>query len=381
MEEPELLMIPGPVTVDDEVLEALAQPVRAHYGDEWVALYGHVTAGMRDVFRTESDVHLVFGSGMAGVEVCIASVLSPGDEILVPSNGSFGDRLAEVSKANGLVVHEPRPGPLEPITGESVERALREHPNSRAVAIVHSETSIGILNEVREVAAAARGRGVLTIVDGISSVGGVPLEMDAWGVDLCVTVANKCLGGPIGVAPVAAGPRAVAAVQDGRPKCAGWYLNLATMWRYAERWRTWHPHATTMPTSIIAAFDVAVSRALDEGLPNLQARLVAARDRVRGGLRELGFEMLVADAVASPTVTAVRALDGMDVRDYLDWLLREHRLRVGGGLGEYAGRIFRVGHMGRAAEPAATDRFLAATAEYVELRRLGAAAARRGVAG
>src|SRR5207302_8831955 len=136
---------------------------------------------------------------------------------------------------------------LEPVTGESVERALREHPNARAVAIVQSETSIGILNEVREVAAAAGPRGVLTIVDGISSVGGVPFEMDAWGVDLCVTVANKCLGGPIGVAPVAAGPRAVEALADGRPKAVGWYLNLATWRRYAEAWSGWHPHPSTMP--------------------------------------------------------------------------------------------------------------------------------------
>jgi alanine-glyoxylate transaminase/serine-glyoxylate transaminase/serine-pyruvate transaminase len=366
IEDREFLMVPGPVTVEDEVLEALARPVQAHYGDTWTQLYKHAVAGMRDVFKTAGEVHLVFGSGMAGVEMCIASVLSPGDEVLVPSNGVFGDRMAEVATANRLQVHTMRPDLAQAITAAQVRDELAAHPRVRAVCVVHHETSIGILNDVEGICRAAREHGALAIVDGISAVGGVPFDMDEWGADLCVTVANKCIGGPVGIAPVAAGPRALEAIGDGRPKAAGWYLNLATWQRYAELWSGWHPHPTTMPTNVIEAFDLALTRLLEEGVEARCRRLAAARDRVREGLEEMGFEMLVPIATASPVTTAAYGLAGMDVSDYIEWLLHNHRIRIGGGLGELRGRIFRVGHMGRAAEPAAIDRFLRATADYVD---------------
>lgn len=367
-DESEFLMIPGPVSVDDNVLAALARPVSAHYGDGWTELYKRTAAGMREAFRTEGEVHLVFGSGMAGVEMCVASVLSPGDEVLIPSNGLFGDRMAEVAAFNDLRVHTFRPELAQPVTAAQVERELDAHPEVRALCIVHHETSVGVLNEVRESCKLARRRGVLTIVDGISSVGGIPFEMDAWDVDLCVTVANKCVGGPIGVAPVAAGPRALAALDDGRKKAAGWYLNLATWRRFTEQWGGWHPHPTTMPTSVVQGFEVAVRGLLEEGLENRWRRLAAARDRVREGLVELGFQPLSPLEVASPVTTAAYGPPGLDVHDYMQWLLREHGIRIGGGLGELSGRIVRIGHMGRAAEPEAIDRYLRLTSDYLDAR-------------
>lgn len=375
-EDREFLMIPGPVTIEDEILEALARPVAAHYGDSWTRLYKRAVAGMRDVFKTSGEVHLLFGSGMAGVEMCLASVLSPGDEVLVATNGVFGDRMAEVAGANGLRVHTLRPpGLVDAITAAQIREALETHPAVRAVCLVHNETSIGVLNEVEGICRAAREHGALAIVDGISAVGGVPFDMDAWGADLCVTVANKCIGGPIGVAPVAAGPRALEALDDGRPKAAGWYLNLATWRRFADQWAGWHPHPTTMPTNNVEAFDLALQRLLEEGVEQRCRRLAAARDRVREGLEEMGFEMLAPIATASPVTTAAYGLAGMDIADYMEWLLRNHRVRIGGGLGNLSGKIFRIGHMGRAAEPEAIDRYLRATADYVEQHRLGRARA------
>lgn len=359
-------MIPGPVSVDEDVLEALAQPVRAHYGDGWTALYKRVVAGMKEVFKTDGDVHLMFGSGMAGIETCLASVLSPGDEVLIASNGLFGDRMADVAAAIGMTVHVVRPELAHAVTAAQVRTALKEHPHVRAVGAVHHETSVGVLNEVHGICEAAHEHGALTIVDGISAVGGVPFEMDAWGVDLCVTVANKCIGGVIGVAPVAAGPRALEALDDGRPKAAGWYLNLGTWRRFAREWGNWHPHPTTMPTNVIEALDVALADLLSEGVENRWRRLAAARDRVRGGLEELGFPMLTPVEIASPVTTASYGLPRMNLADYSAYLQREHNIHIGGGLGELAGTIFRVGHMGRAAEPAAIDRYLRATADYVE---------------
>ena len=362
----ELLLIPGPVSIDDEVLEVLGSPVMAHYGDAWTELFQRTVANLKTVFRTQNEVHLVFGPGMSAIEMALASVLAPGDRVIIPSNGMFGDRLGEVARAHHLDVIPITPPPRQAVSLESVRDAFDAHPGVRAVAIVHHETSMGVMNPVREVAALARERGALVIVDAVSSAGGTDLDVDGWGIDLCVTVANKCLAGPIGVAPLAAGPRAIEALEDGRPKTSGWYLNLATWRRYGEMWKSWHPHPTTMPTNVVMALDEAVRRVLEVGLDEHIRRQRAARDTVREGLRELGFEMLVADEVASPVTTAVLARPGMDLHDYMRWLLEEHGLRIGGGLGPWAGKAFRIGHMGRAKEPEVIDRYLALTAEYLQ---------------
>jgi alanine-glyoxylate transaminase/serine-glyoxylate transaminase/serine-pyruvate transaminase len=365
----ELLLIPGPVSIDDEVLEVLGRPVAAHYGDAWTELYRRTAGNLGRVLKTENEVHLVFGPGMSAVEMALTSVLGPGDKLLIPSNGFFGDRMAEVARTNRLEVVGCPAGPREPVSVERVREAFDAHPDLRAVGIVHHETSIGVLNPVREVAAIARERGALTIVDAVSSAGGVELDVDGWGIDVCLTVSNKCLAGPVGVAPLTAGPRALAALDDGRSKAAGWYLNLATWRHFTDLWRDWHPHPTTVPTNVIRALDVAVRRLLEVGLEEQIRRHRAARDAVRSGLRELGFEMMVPDEDASPVTTAVLGLPGMDVDDYMRWLAEERGMRIGGGFGQFAGRAFRVGHMGRALCPEVVERYLAATAEYVGRRR------------
>ncbi|HEY4026261.1 MAG TPA: aminotransferase class V-fold PLP-dependent enzyme [Candidatus Dormibacteraeota bacterium] len=351
------------------MLSVLGQPVPAHYGDDWVALHRRLTASLAEIFRTRGDVVLLFGPGSAAVEMCLASCLAPGDEVLVATNGLFGDRMAEVARALGLRVHTVTTADHLPIRPEQVTEALREHPGARAFAVVHHETSLGLLNPIDELCREASRHGLLTIVDAIASLGGVPLEMDAWGIDLCAGVGNKGLGAPVGIAPIAVGPRAWEAVDDGRQKLAGWYLNLATWRRYGDMWGAWHPSPTTMPTNTMAALAAAVDEILARGLEAHQARIAQASARVRDGLAELGFEMVIPDAAASPATTAVWALPGMVVRDYVDWLRRERRMRLGSGLGELSGRAFRVGHMGRAADADVVDAYLRATAEYLALSR------------
>jgi len=366
LEDPELLLIPGPVTVSPEVLQALAQPVRAHYGAEWTQLHDRVRTAVGRIWRTTGDVFLLFGPGSAGMEMAMASTLGPGDEVLVPGMGFFADRIVEIARGIGLRPIHVRPDGYVPISAEAVERELRAHPDVRAVVWVHHETDLGMLNPAREVAATARRHGTLAILDAVSSLGGVELEMDAWGVDICVAVGNKVLGGPVGIAPVAVGERGWEAVDDGRPKAAGWYLNLKTWRSYVERMGDWHPHPTTMPTNVMVALETAVRQLLEEGQEGRMKRQAAAAMRVREGLRELGFKMLVDDEAASPVCTAVLALPNMDVRDYMSWLLHEHRLHISGGLGPLTGKIFRVGHMGAGAEPEVVDRYLRATADYVQ---------------
>ena len=367
MEQRELLLIPGPVSVEPGVLDALAQPVRAHYGNDWADFYHGLTGSLRKVFKTDGDVLLLFAPGTAAIETCFASTLSRGDEVIVAANGLFGDRMVDVAAAIGLQVHLVSVDGYTVVEPEALEEVLRRHPRARAFGVVHHETSLGLANPVRELCQVAAERGLLTVVDAVSSLGGMDLEVDEWGIDLCVGVANKCLGGPIGIAPLAVSERAWAAVDDGRPKAAGWYLNLHTWRRFGDMWASWHPHPTTMPTGTLEGLAHAVEVVLSTGLEAHKARQAAAAARVREGLRELEFEMLVPDEYASPVCTAVRARPGMDVEDYLHWLRHEHGLRLGGGIGKLTGQIFRVGHMGRAAEPDVVDAYLKATAEYLEL--------------
>jgi len=365
MRVPETLLIPGPVTVSPSVLGVLGRPVPAHYGDDWVEMYRRLSASLARIFGTDGDVVLLFGPGTAALETCLASTLAHGDDVLVATNGLFGERLVEIASTLGLRVHSITTEGRRPIDPEQVVEAVRAHPGARAFAVVHHETSLGLLNPVRELCQTARRLGLLTIVDAVASLGGVPVEMDAWGIDLCAGVGNKCLGAPVGVAPIGIGRRGWLAVDDGRPKIAGWYLNLATWRRYGEMWGSWHPSPTTMPTNVVVALAAAVEEVIRTGLPAHQARFTQAALRVREGLGELGFEMVIPDEHASPLTTAAWGRPGMDVHDYLEWLRRERGLRLGGALGDLAGRAFRVGHMGRAAEPDVVDGYLRATAEYV----------------
>jgi alanine-glyoxylate transaminase/serine-glyoxylate transaminase/serine-pyruvate transaminase len=369
MRVPETLLIPGPVSVSDGVLGALGRPVPAHYGDDWVALNDRVVGTLARIFGTSGDVMLLFGPGTAAIETCLASSLADGDEVLVGVNGLFGERVAEVARTLGLRVHPVAAPERRPLTPGDVERAFALHPEARAFAVVHHETSLGLLNPVAELCPAARRLGLLTVVDAVASLGGVPLEMDAWDIDLCAGVGNKGLGAPVGVAPIAVGQRAWEAVDDGRHKRAGWYLNLATWRRYHRMWGAWHPSPTTMPTNVLVALDAALEEVMARGLAEHHARLAGAAARVREGLRELGFEMVIPDECASPVTSAVWGQPGMDVLDYLDWMRRERGLRLGSGLGDLNGRAFRVGHMGRAADPDVVDAFLRGTAEYLALRR------------
>ena len=362
----ETLLIPGPVTMHEDVQAVLARPAGPHYGEPWVELHRGLTARLAELFRTEEDVLLVFGPGTAALEMGIRSTLSPGDHVLVPITGSFGARLAELAQAAGLVVHElavPLGRAADP---ELMEDELRRTPEIRAVAIVQHETMLGLVSPLREVCALAGERELLTIVDAVSSLGGIELEVDAWGIDICAAVGNKCLGGPVGIAPLAVSERAWSAAKDGRPKNAGWYLNLETWRRFEQEWGTWHPHPTTMPSGVVEALDVAVGRILAEGPEAHRSRLAAAAHRVRHSLREMGFEMLVPDEVASPVTTAVWAKPAMIVDDYVEWLRLERGLRVAGATGELAGRVFRVAHMGRAAELEVVDAYLASTRQYLK---------------
>ncbi len=362
------LMIPGPVDVDDDVLEALAESVRPHYGDAWLPIYYEAIEHLRRIFGTENDLFLIAGPGTAALDAGLGSLLRTGDKVLVARNGFFGDRLATIAQAYGLDVRHVTAPLGQPIDPEAMQRALSAEPGIDAVAVVHLETSTAVLNPIQGIAAAARDFEVPIIVDAVSSLGGVPLPVDDWGIDLCVSVINKCLACPAGVAPISISPRAWDQMERKGERFHGWYLDLRTWRQFADDWASWHPYPTTLPTNVIYALLVQLRRIMDGGLETHFQRHRDAAQSVRNGLRRLGFELFTPEACASPLLTAVRGLPGMDVEDLQRYLVDEWQIMVSGGLGDLRGKLFRVGHIGKADTPEYVDRFLGGVEAYLRLR-------------
>jgi alanine-glyoxylate transaminase/serine-glyoxylate transaminase/serine-pyruvate transaminase len=362
------LFIPGPGDVDDDVLEALAQPVMRHYGPEWMEVFTETLALAKQAFQTQNDLFIVPGPGTAAMDMAFGSLMASGQKVIVGRNGFFGERLAAIAQSYGLDV-APFYAPLgRPLAPDDLRKALREHPDARAVAVVHHETSTTVLNPLCDLVQAARDAGKTVIVDAVSSLGGVALPVDAWGIDVCVTAANKCLETPPGVSLISVSPRAWELVDSHSGANRGWYLNLRTWRKYATEWNTWHPYPVTLPTNIIMGLRTSLRRIMAHGLEAHQAKYARASSAVRAGLRNVGFEMFVPDEYAAPVATAVRARPEFTVGELMEWLANERSMAIGGGLDELAGKIFRVGHLGRAATREYLMDLLFAIEEFLRLK-------------
>ena len=359
------LFTPGPGDVDDDVIASLAQPIIRHYGPQWMEIYTELQTLLKYVFQTQNDIFPVPGPASATMDMAIGSLLANGQKIIVGNNGFFSQRLEDISHAYGLdVVSFPAEAgaPLDP---DGLRRLLRQHPDAQAVALVHHETSTTVMNPLQAIAEAAHEAGKLVVVDAVSSLAGVELPVDAWGIDLCVTATNKCLEALPGLGFVSVSPQAWE-LMDRQPAAGhGWYLNLRTWRRYAGEWNAWHPTPVTMPVHLVLAVLTSLRKIHQVGLEAHIAKYAAAGRAARLGLRSLGFEMFVADEYASPIVTGVKAQAQYDVAHMTRWLLEERRIAIGGGLGSLAGKIFRVGHLGKEASREYLLDFLFAMEEYL----------------
>lgn len=359
------LMIPGPVEVSDSVLAEMGSQVAVHYGPEWTALYKETTSIMKTVFRTSGDVFLLVSSGSGGVEAAISSLLMPGERVLVAVNGFFGERAAAIARSRGLHVIRVDASGESPITPDAVRRVLDAESDIAGFVAVHHETSTGVLNPIQALGALAREHEIPFIVDAISSLGGDELAMDEWGIDICVTASQKCLEAPPGLAPVAVNPRAWQIMDRKGDFPAGWYLNLRNWREFADKWGDWHPFPITMATNNVRALRVALDHLLLEGLGNRIQRYRETARYIREGLRELGFMLFVDGEYSSSTITAVRIPDLFNVNGLISFLKERKGIRIAGGLGNTAGQIFRVGHMGKAASKEYADMLLESLAEYI----------------
>lgn len=339
------LMIPGPVQVDDEVLAALSSPVQPHYGPDWTKFYNETLGLLKSVFRTRQDVFLMVGSGTSAIDACLGSALSSGEKVLVGVNGFFGDRLKLVAEGYGLQAVAVPAVWGEALKPEAFEAAFREHPEAKAAAVVHLETSTTIVNPVEKIGAVARRHGALFFVDAVSSLGGLPLEMDGWGIDLCASASQKCLGSPPGLAPVAVGARGWEAIDRNPAKGHGWYGDLRVWRQYAIDWADWHPFPITMATSNVVALRASLEQLLSEGIARRMERYRGLALRLREGLRRIGMPPFTPDEQMSPVLTAACVPEGVSSGSIVSYMAEAHQIKISGGLGPLKEQIIRIGHM------------------------------------
>jgi len=337
--EKRYLMTPGPTPAPPEVLAAIGQPVIHHRGPDFKKLYRECLDRLREVFRTQSEVLLFGASGTGAMESAVANLCSPGERVLVVSAGYFGERWAAIAGAYHAEVDHLRYAWGEIPSADDVAARLEER-EATAVFLTHSETSTGVVSDLQSNAAVARDHGALSVVDAISSLGAVPLETDAWGIDVVASGAQKALMTPPGLALVTASP-------------AAWdKVGTAASPRYYWDWaRTSKGQGTldapvTLPVSLVAGLNVALGMLLAEGLEGAFDRHIRLGRACREGLKAMGLELFSPDDDSSAVVTAARAPDGID-SDELVLLLRDrHGVTLAPGQGELKGKIFRIGHIG-----------------------------------
>ena len=332
-------MTPGPTPAPPDVLAAVAQPVLHHRGPDFKKLYAECLGRLREIYRTESEVLLFSGSGTGAMESAVANLCSRGDRVLVVSAGYFGERWASIAASYGAEVDHLRYAWGEIPSANDVAERLHER-SAVAVFLTHSETSTGVVSDLQPLAAAAGDAGTLSVVDAISSLGAVPLETDAWGIDVVASGAQKALMTPPGLAMVSASAAAWAARE--RASSPRFYFD----WERTRKGQATLDAPVTPPVSLVAGLNVALGMLLEEGLEAAFDRHVRLGRACREGVKAMGLELFSPDDDSSSVVTAIRAPDGVD-SDELVLLLRDrHRVTLAPGQGELKGKIFRVGHIG-----------------------------------
>jgi aspartate aminotransferase-like enzyme len=337
--EKRYLMTPGPTPAPPEVLAAIAQPVLHHRGPDYKKLYSECLGRLREVFRTGEEVLLFGGSGTGAMESAVANLCSPGERVLVVSAGYFGERWASLAKAFGADVDHLRYAWGEVPTVEDTAARLNER-EATIVFLTHSETSTGVVIDLQPFAAAASEAGALSVVDAISSLGAVPVEADAWGIDVVAAGAQKALMTPPGLAMTSASRAAwEKSATSASPR---YYWD----WERTRKGQSTLDAPVTPPVSLVAGLNVALGMLLEEGLEAAFERHLRLGRACREGLKAMGLELSSPDEDSSAVVTAARAPEGID-SDELVLLLRDrHGVTLAPGQGELKGKIFRIGHIG-----------------------------------
>lgn len=339
------LRVPGPTPCPPEVLEAGSQQMINHRGPEFADLIGRIHSGLQKIFQTRNDVILLTGSGTAAMEAAVVNTLSPEDKVLGISVGVFGDRFCQILEAYGIELIKPHFEAGAAADPELIDETLRNNPEIKAVAITHNETSTGVTNDLETIAKIVKSYDKLFLVDAVSSLGCLPLDVDALGCDVVVTASQKGFMVPPGLAFASVSQKAWDASKDAQlPR---FYLDFGRHKSYFERGQTpWTP-----AVSVMFGLDKALEMMLDEGVGAIHERHVSVGHRVRQGIESLGLNLFPKDPQrASNTVTAIHAPEGLDTKALLTELRTVHDVVLAAGQGYLEGKMFRVGHLGYVTE-------------------------------
>jgi len=351
-----LLMGPGPSCVPPEVYAALSLPIVGHLDPRFIAVMDEIKEMLRPVMQTDHEATMpMSGTGSAGMEACFVNLIAPGDRVLVLVNGVFGKRMADVAGRLGARVDALEFEWGTPVEVPAVGRKLASADYS-LVAVVHAETSTGVLNPVAEIGELLRGGEALYLVDGVTSLGGMPVCLNEWGVDAFYSGTQKCLSCPPGLAPVSFSPRAVEKILARKTKTPNWYLDISLILNYWQGARRAYHH--TAPVNMLYGLHAALCAILTEGLERAFARHRAAHEQLVEGLDRMNLRMLVAPESRLPMLNAVVVPDGVDEAAVRGRLLSEHGIEIGAGLGPLAGKVWRIGLMGHTARPENVQRLL-----------------------
>jgi alanine-glyoxylate transaminase/serine-glyoxylate transaminase/serine-pyruvate transaminase len=352
-----LLMGPGPSEIHPSVLAALAAPTVGHLDPYFLQIMDELQTMLRQVFQTTNPMTMaISGTGSAGMEACVVNLVEPGDRMVVGVNGVFGGRMADVAGRCGAVVTKLERPFGEVFTAEEVVDAVRK-VQPKLVGIVNAETSTGAWQPLDDIAKVVHDAGALLIVDCVTSLGGLPVEIDRLQIDAAYSGSQKCLGCPPGLAPVTFGPRALEAMDRRKSKVASWYLDIGLLRNYWGSNRAYHH---TAPINMNYALHQALRLVLQEGLPARFARHQRQHRALKAGLEAMGLKYSVAEGVSLPMLNSVLIPAGADDVAVRGQLLNEFGIEIGGGLGPMKGKTWRVGLMGETAQQSNVLLFLAA---------------------
>jgi alanine-glyoxylate transaminase / serine-glyoxylate transaminase / serine-pyruvate transaminase len=351
-----ILLGPGPSDVPSRVLLALAAPTIGHLDPEYLKVMDRTRELLRHVFHTKNELTLAMsGTGSSGMETCVVNLVEPGDEMIVCVNGAFGTRMADVAGRCGAVVHVVEAPWGETIEAEAIARALADHPKTKVVGIVHAETSTGAHQPLVEISKAVHAAGALLLVDAVTSLGGVPLDVDEWRIDACYSGTQKCLSCPPGLAPVTLSPAAFDVVRSRKRKVQSWYLDLSLIAQYWGESRVYHH---TAPINMSYGLYEALRIVVEEGLEARQARHALNHRALRAGLEALGLRYIPRHSL--PNLNAVHVPDGVDDAAVRRRLLADFGIEIGAGLGPFKGKAWRIGLMGHSSTVRNVTTFLGA---------------------
>jgi len=341
-----ILMGPGPSEVSARVLRAMSAPLVGHLDPYFLGIMDENQALLRYVFNTKNKFTIpISGTGSAGMEAALCNVLERGDEIIIGINGLFSMRMKDIAERCGAkvrVIEQPLGRIFEP---EEVKDALKK-TKPKAVALVHAETSTGAWQPLKEIGGIVREHEALFIIDAVTSLGGIPVDVDANFIDICYSCTQKCLGCPPGLSPITLNERALEVIANRRTKVQSWYLDLSLLRSYWGKGRTYHH---TAPISMNYALNEGLKIIKEEGLENRYDRHKRVSNLLKEGLVEMGFGFFAQEGHRLPMLTTVTMPEGVEADKARLELLQRYNIEFGGGFGELKDKIWRIGLMGHTA--------------------------------